>query len=147
MTPTKIIVHHSATPDCDLVSWHAIERYHRQRGWSDIGYHAGIELARGDYLCLYGRPELLPGAHTVGQNRSSLGFVFVGNYDSVEPDRRMLVLAARRVLAPWCLRYGLTPNDIYPHRDFADKTCPGSKFDMTLLRNLVWNECHALRGG
>jgi N-acetylmuramoyl-L-alanine amidase len=147
LAPSKIIIHHSATRDCDLLSWHAIEQYHREQGWSDIGYHAGIEKVRGDYVCLFGRPDVLPGAHTRGQNSRSLGFVFVGNYDTVEPDKRMLVLAARRVLAPWCLRYDLDPTVIHAHRDYAAKTCPGKRFDMALLRNLVWNECHALRDG
>jgi hypothetical protein len=147
LKPTSIIIHHSATPDCDLLSWHAIEQYHRKQGWSDIGYHAGIEQVRGDYVCLFGRPDTLPGAHTRGQNSRSLGFVFVGNFDDTEPERRMLALAARRVLAPWCLRFDLTPSSIVPHSDYAAKSCPGKRFDMATLRNLVWNECHALRDG
>lgn len=146
LKPSKIIVHHSATKDDDTVSWHAIEAYHRRQGWTDIGYHAGIEQARGDYLCVFGRPDVLVGSHTKGQNSSALGFVFVGNYDLVEPDDRMLVLAARRVLAPWCLRHNIKPSEIYGHRDYADKTCPGTKFDVARLRQIVEQECRALRG-
>lgn len=146
LNPSKIIVHHSATRDCDAVSWHAIEAYHRLRGWSDIGYHAGIEQARGDYLCIFGRPDLVPGAHTRGENTSSLGFLFVGNYDHVEPDDRMLVLASKRVLAPWCHRFGLSPTDIHAHNEYADKTCPGEKFDVARLQRIVWTELRALRG-
>lgn len=134
----RIIVHHSATRDSGTVSWGAIRNYHRQtNGWRDIGYHAGIELVGSQYVVQQGRPITVPGAHTVGQNQRSLGFCFVGDYDAVAPEERMLEQAAREVLAPWCKQFGLPVTAIFGHRDYAEKTCPGKLFDVDALRDLV----------
>ena len=142
---SKIIIHHSATADGDTFSWRAIRDFHiLTRGWLDIGYHAGCELIGDKYECMYGRPDHIVGAHASGHNRGSLGFCFVGNYDHSAPTNEMIGIAARRVLAPWCLTYGITTTDIIGHRDFSSKTCPASRFPMALLRDNVWYE---MKGG
>ncbi len=141
MNPKRIIIHHSATKDSISVSWSAIRRYHMfTRGWSDIGYHAGAEIVGTDVECFYGRPADREGAHTQGQNHSSLGFCFVGNYDLIEPDPMMLAVAAQRVLAPWCRLYKIPVSEIHGHREYANKSCPGELFDIGLLRDLVQTE-------
>jgi hypothetical protein len=146
LRPTKIVIHHSATKDQGTLSWPAIIDYHvNHNGWSDVGYHAGIERVGDTYLCLFGRPDVLPGAHTVGENGRSLGFCFVGDYDAAEPPHVMLRVAARRVLAPWLLRHGLGVDALVPHRQFAHKTCPGRMFDMHKLRAYCAEELDALR--
>lgn len=146
LQPHKIIIHHSATEDGRTFSWHAIHHYHTNvLGWSDIGYHAGIELFQDKYLCLFGRPDVVPGAHTRGFNADSLGFCFVGNFDEVEPQRSRLRCAARRVLVPWLLRHGLGVDTLVPHRNFSNKTCPGKLFDMDLLRHICAEEMDAVR--
>jgi len=136
--PKRIIIHHSATKDSQTVSWGAIRTYHTEKmGWSDIGYHAGIEVARDAYECFYGRPVTISGAHTRGHNNNTLGFCFVGNYDIVEPSAVMLKVAATRVLAPWMWQFGISIEDIHPHRTFANKTCPGSMFSMDVLKGHI----------
>jgi N-acetylmuramoyl-L-alanine amidase len=146
LKPKMVVIHHSATPDTGTLSWGAIQDYHvNHNGWSDVGYHAGIEQAGDRFLCFFGRPDVLAGAHTVGQNGRSLGFCFVGNFDEVAPGRSRLIVAARRVLAPWLLRYGLGPGDIVPHSQFASKSCPGKLFSMSELRDIVAEELDALR--
>jgi len=148
VTPDRIIIHHSATPDGDTYSWGAIEDYHViTRGWKDIGYHAGIEKVRGLLVCMYGRPNWMSGAHTVGQNSRSLGFCFVGCFDESPPPEAVLRVAARRVLVDWCITYGIEPSNIFAHRSFANKTCPGTVFDMDLLRQIVEEELHVATGG
>lgn len=138
MNPTRIIIHHSATKDSGTVSWSAIRRYHIfDRGWVDIGYHAGIEMVNDELECLYGRPATEQGAHTSGYNHDSLGFCFVGNYDIDTPDQRMLYTAARRVILPWCRQFGIAPENIYGHNQFSTKTCPGKLFPLDDLRGLV----------
>lgn len=134
----EIIIHHSATKDSGTVSWDAIRRYHMEdRGWSDIGYHYGIELVGSVYTVMVGRPEHIAGAHTVGRNAQSLGFCFVGDYDKESPPRPMLEGAAAAVLLPWCRRYNIHPERIRPHSEFANKTCPGRLFPMDELRAIV----------
>ena len=134
----RIIIHHSATKDSGTLSWAAIRRYHtHNNGWLDIGYHAGIELINYEYECLYGRPDTMDGAHTAGANHESLGFCFVGNYDQIAPTPEMLAAAARRVIAPWVKAFGISLDNIKPHRDFSQKTCPGKLFDMGDLLSMV----------
>jgi N-acetylmuramoyl-L-alanine amidase len=136
--PSLIIVHHSATRDSGTVSWDAIRRYHVETNkWKDIGYHAGVELVGDQYVIQHGRPWTGPAAHTAGQNSRSLGFCFVGDYDVASPDMTMLALAARAVLAPWCRQFGIKPDDIRPHSEFAPKTCPGKLFPVEQLREMV----------
>ena len=133
--PTRIIIHHSATKDSSTVSWGAIRRYHTvDLGWSDIGYHAGIEFARDAFECFYGRPVTRNGGHTRGHNNNTLGFCFVGDYDAEEPPAMMLKYAAERVIVPWMWQFDIDPDHIHPHRKFANKTCPGEKFNMDELK-------------
>ena len=40
----KIIIHCSATPEGRDVKADEIKQWHKDRGWSDIGYHFVIEL-------------------------------------------------------------------------------------------------------
>lgn len=144
LRPSMIVIHHSATRDSGTVSWDAIRRYHTQtNGWREIGYHAGIELVGNDYVVQHGRPLTVVGGHTKGHNSRSLGFCFVGDYDTVAPEQFMLALAARAVLAPWCRKFGLTADDLRPHSEFAPKTCPGKLFPMQVLRDLVRAEMGA----
>lgn len=146
LKPEKIVIHHSATPDGRTLSWSAIHEYHvNTNGWKDIGYHAGIEEVDGRFVCLFGRPDVLAGAHTVGENGRSLGFCFVGNFDSTAPEAARLRVACRRVLAPWLLRYGLGVEALVPHNQFAAKSCPGKLFDMGELRRICGEELDGLR--
>ena len=157
----RIIIHHSATEDGASFSWRAIRHYHLSWAYkgriiteaeakaliaahknvkppySDVGYHAGIELLGTEYECLYGRPTTKNGAHTRGENGDSLGFCFVGDYDVVEPDPGMLIVAAKRVLAPWCVEHHIDPGEIDGHRKYANKTCPGKLFNIDELRCVV----------
>jgi len=167
--PRKIVIHHSLTKDGATVSWSAIRRYHRswahdgkiiceakaialidrdvegvKRPWLDIGYHAGCEMVvsggRVVFECLYGRPVTVAGAHARGHNDDSLGFCFVGNFDERVPSQKMLEVAARRVIAPWCAQFGILTQNIIGHREVSNKTCPGSKFDMYELVEIVREE-------
>lgn len=131
MKPTKIIIHHSLTKDSGTVSWGAVRRWHvEHNGWIDIGYHAGVELVYTEYEMFIGRMWDKGGAHTLGQNSKSLGFLFVGNYDAQPPPDRMLEVGAK-VIALWMRLFNIPKDKVYGHHKFADyKSCPGSKFDI-----------------
>lgn len=142
MVPNKCIVHHSLTKDGQTVSWDAIRRYHKEtNGWNEIGYHYGIELIGTFYEVLSGRPENEAGAHCKGQNAASIGICFVGNYDLEEPPEEMMKRATA-VFYPILRRLRITPENIFPHSAFAQKTCPGTKFPMNrfveAMRTGVW---------
>lgn len=134
----KILIHHSLTKDQTVVDWPAIRRYHIEtNGWDDIGYHWGIENVNGAIVLQKGRPENVPGAHTIGMNDKSLGICVVGNYDLAVPSETVLNRLAD-LCALKCKEYHLRPEDIEPHHKYASyKTCPGSMFPMERLRDKV----------
>jgi hypothetical protein len=140
MKPEKIILHHSATKDGPTVSWNAIRRYHVvECVWGDIGYHFGIEHVAdpgdpaGSFEILIGRVLDAAGAHTRGENQRSIGICFVGNFDQCRPPQGQWQAGLK--LVRWLLRStGLSAADVFGHRDFANKTCPGKLFDVEKFR-------------
>jgi hypothetical protein len=139
MEVREIIIHHSATKDAGTVSWNAIRRYHiNECKWNDIGYHFGIEwvedaLHLGHFETLIGRMPDQDGAHTTGHNSKAIGICLIGNLDE-EPVPLGQWEEAKR-LVRWLLKeFKLTTESVYGHRDFAPKTCPGKKFNLTNFR-------------
>jgi N-acetylmuramoyl-L-alanine amidase len=130
MIPKRIVLHHSLTADSGTVSWGAIRRYHTEtNGWSAIGYHFGIELVGDWYEVLLGRMMNETGAHTAGQNHDSLGVCFVGNFDETPvPDEQWR--AGVKLVRGLCTVFGIPASQIYGHREFAPKSCPGKLFDV-----------------
>lgn len=132
--PEAIIIHHSWKPEDNIVfeEWDNIRDYHiNHNGWSDIGYHYGLEYVNGEVKVQIGRNEDVQGAHTLGMNLRSIGICVIGNYD--EQDITSEIFDA---LVTLCVdirsRYGKLP--IEPHNKYADyKTCPGTKFPMDKL--------------
>lgn len=71
----KIVIHCADTfADMDIGA-KEIDQWHRQRGWSQIGYHYVIRRS-GEIE--KGRPENTPGAHVAGHNTGSIGICLVG---------------------------------------------------------------------
>ena len=141
MKHTKIICHHSLTKDSGSVSWGAIRRYHTETlKWKDIGYHAGIELVISGgklyYETLIGRMWDTPGAHVRGHNSHSLGLCFVGNYDLSPPEYEMLIVGAK-LIRLWMRLFDIDIHEVYAHRDFSTKSCPGEMFDMNKLKSYI----------
>jgi N-acetylmuramoyl-L-alanine amidase len=126
--PTHIIIHHSLTKDGSTVSWQAIRRYHVEtKGWNAIGYQLGIEKIGDHYEILMGRMLDEVGAHTKGLNAKSIGICVVGNFDEEE-----LPSEALEILLELCRSlmdiFGIPVENVKRHSDYADKSCPGTKF-------------------
>jgi len=138
----RIIVHHSLTEDSRTVSWGAIRDWHTGKNpespyrWRDIGYHFGIERINENYEIMVGRMIQEIGAHTKGYNRDSVGICVVGNFDLVSPDAAQYSLSAR-LISSICDLFDIPHSQVFGHRDFANKSCPGNKFDMDFLRSLL----------
>src|SRR5690242_7167108 len=73
-----IAIHCSATPAKMDIGVAEIRRWHKDRGWSDIGYH---HVIRRDGTIEEGRDESIPGAHVEGYNSCSIGVCLVGGMD------------------------------------------------------------------
>jgi len=128
----KIILHCSATkPDHDIGA-DEIRRWHKARGWSDIGYHYVI---RRDGSLEPGRDEARVGAHTQGYNQGSIGVCVVGG-TSLAGDPLYNFTAGQMVRLKALVRELMArfpEARIHGHNEFADKACP--TFDVQ-----VWAE-------
>lgn len=76
---TDIIIHCTATKAWQDLTADDIRRMHKDKGWSDIGYHYVI---RRDGTTENGRDVDIMGAHVAGYNEHSIGVVYVGGLDS-----------------------------------------------------------------
>jgi hypothetical protein len=112
-----------------------------QAAWSDVGYNALVETIGKHVHVVMGRPLYKIGAHCPdqGMNRRAWSICFVGNYDVDEPPTDMLEAAAKRFIVPlMVLNKKITLDHIIGHRDAAhDRTCPGKKFELDTLRDIV----------
>jgi N-acetylmuramoyl-L-alanine amidase len=125
----EIIIHCTATPEGRECTVDEIRRWHRQRGFSDIGYHYIVHL-NGD-LDL-GRNVDISGAHCLNHNAHSIGVVYVGGVakDGKTPkDTRTQEQKATLASLLLDLRKLYPKATIHGHRDFANKACPS--FDAT----------------
>jgi hypothetical protein len=134
----EIVLHHTWAPTAaqykGAATWEAIRRYHvDNRGWSDIGYHVGIG-PDGSIWTL--RPAERSGAHVLNRNAHTLGVAIVGNFDSEDPMRNGLPVAAdvcRMALEVYKLPVGA----VRFHREFQPKSCPGKLVGLAEFRTRV----------
>lgn len=120
---TKIIVHCADTPEGRDDKAADIRRWHKARGFNDIGYHYVVDL---DGTIEPGRDVEIAGAHTTGHNADSIGVCYIGGADTdMKPkDTRTddQKTALRLLLKYLVQKY--PGAKIYGHRDFAKKACP-----------------------
>lgn len=121
-----IIVHCSDTPEGRNNTVEDIRRWHKQRGWSDIGYHYVVYL---DGSVHNGRNVDKIGAHCENYNSNSIGICYIGgktvdmksNKDTRTPKQKEALLRLLRELRK------LYPTaKIVGHKDLdkKGKTCP-----------------------
>lgn len=126
--PKEIILHCTATRNGRAVAAEDIDRWHRARGFSKIGYHVLIQPSGKVETTLRGFEEV--GAHCLGHNQDTLGIALVGGcsstsepeYDAFTPAQIIsLIRAIRRLieLYPAC-RAHVTRHCAYN----SGKACP-----------------------
>ena len=133
-----LVVHCSATKEDMDIGVADIRRWHRQRGFLDVGYHYVI---RRDGTIEKGREETVPGAHARGFNEKSLGVCLVGGVES-DGETAEQNFTPQQYESLKSLLFDL--RDKYPgsqvlgHRDLprVNKACPS--FDMPQLWH-HWN--------
>jgi len=98
--PRKVILHCSATRDSgNHVDAATIDAWHKDKGWTGIGYHFVIKR---DGEIEQGRAEDAIGAHTLGQNKNSLGVCLVGTCDFTFPQIESLIVLYKRIKLTYC---------------------------------------------
>lgn len=141
MRPTHIVVH------CSDSLWGTtidIDRWHRERGWSGIGYHACIlngyvtseDAIMGRRDALYdgalcpGRSldmdsEFEPhevGTHAAGWNNRSVAVCLIGKGEYTKSQMNVLRIQVRA----WMLRYSIPAANVIGHNEIpgVTKACP-----------------------
>ncbi|MDD2300720.1 MAG: N-acetylmuramoyl-L-alanine amidase [Fermentimonas sp.] len=120
---SKIIIHCSATPEGRHHTVKDIDRWHRDRGFAQVGYHWVVYL---DGSIHPGRNENIAGAHTVGHNSDSIGVCYIGGVDSnmnaKDTRTENQKIALRNLVNELLKKY---PNStVHGHNEFAAKACP-----------------------
>lgn len=121
---TEIIVHCTATPEGKDFTIKDITAWHKQRGFSTIGYHYVVYR---DGSVHNGRDVNVAGAHCTGHNAHSIGVCYVGGLDKdgkTPKDTRTNVQKASLEILLRKLRTLYPTAKIYGHRDFANRACP-----------------------
>jgi len=119
-----IIIHCTATPEGREHDVEDIRRWHKAKGWSDIGYHYLIKI---DGTIEPGRSVEIPGAHARGFNHDSIGIVYVGGMDSdmkAPKDTRTSAQKQSFGQLLWALKEEFPNAKIIGHRDVSTKACP-----------------------
>lgn len=120
----EIIVHCSATREGHDFTVEDIRKWHKQRGFADIGYHYVVYR---DGSVHNGRDVYLVGAHCTGHNTYSIGVCYIGGCkidgrspkDTRTPEQKAALLNLLKDLKkkyPYATVHG--------HYEFANKFCP-----------------------
>ena len=125
--PTKIIVHHDGASRAGT-SFDVINQYHKDKQFplSSLGFFVGYHfLIERDGSIRQARDVAEEGAHTVGENTSSVGVCLAGNMDEELPTKEQII-SLGGLLGELVQAHNIKPTHIYPHRKYAEKTCYGS---------------------
>lgn len=113
---TKVVVHCSDSMHGTVED---IRRWHKERGFADIGYHFVIYK---DGSCHIGRTIDQVGSHVAGHNTESIGICLIGvDMDDINSEQ----LSACEGIIFGLRAYNKTLK-VFGHRDFnKGKLCPG----------------------
>ena len=121
---TEIIVHSTATPKGMNATANDINRWHRQRGFDEIGYHFVI-LRSGEIQA--GRAIEKVGEHCKGHNSDTIGVAYVGglneNKQSADTRTGAQKISLNVLLGNLVKQYP-TIRKISGHRDYCNTACP-----------------------
>ena len=127
----EIIIHCSATPENKSYTVDDITKWHKQRGWSTIGYHYVVYL---DGSVHNGRDVNISGAHCTNHNSKSIGICYIGGLDSTgkiakdtrtDAQKKSLVSLVKNLQG----MYKLSDSNIHCHNEYANKACPSFKIN------------------
>lgn len=120
----QIIIHCSDTIEGKNFTVDDIKKWHKARGWTDIGYHYVVYL---DGSIHKGRNEEVVGAHCEGHNDHSIGVCYIGGkeagtFKAKDTRTKAQKEALIRLLMKLVCKY--PEAEIVGHRDLANRKCP-----------------------
>lgn len=120
-----LVVHCSATKEGKDFGVDDFRKWHKRKGWSDVGYHFCIRL---DGTIEEGRPIEKIGAGVRGYNSNSIHICYTGGVDeNIKPkDTRTEAQKEALRFKLMALKQQFPHAEILGHRDFPDvrKACP-----------------------
>ena len=119
----RIIIHCSATnPEQDFCAAD-IDRWHKAKGWSGIGYHYVIKL---DGTIEKGRDVSKAGAHAFGYNKRSIGVCYIGGVDMDGKPSDTRTEEQKRAMNVFIqmLKNDYLGATVHGHNEFSSKACP-----------------------
>jgi hypothetical protein len=135
---TWIIIHHS---DSDYGSAAIIDKWHRDRGFDELGYHfvIGNGTKSGD-----GQIEVGPrwtkqkwGAHDNAldnrYNISGIGICLVGNFNNTHPTEKQM-RSVLRLVVYLMRKYNIPADHVLGHGETKDTQCPGRYLHVATIR-------------
>ena len=143
----SIVIHCSDSPFGDAK---IIDQWHKERGWSGIGYHYVItnlfpkttknKITSSDGLIEEGRGIEKKGSHCYGHNSRSIGICLVGVDEFTNPQYKALKSLCVRLMK----EFKIPIEKVKGHYELdSKKTCPN--IDADFIRTLV--ELEKLKGG
>lgn len=122
---SEIIVHCTATPEGKDYTVDDIRAWHRQRGWSDIGYHYVVYR---DGRVLEGRPVGQVGSHVAGRNTGTISISYIGGLTADGKAAKDTRTAAQRASLLWLVTElrarHKSITKVTGHNQYAAKACP-----------------------
>jgi len=139
---STIVVHHSAT---DRGSARTFDRYHKDKGWDELGYHFvignGSETPDGMIEVGARWNKQKHGAHCKTAdnyfNEHGIGICLVGDFTKSRPTARQMA-ALERLTAFLCATCHIPPDHVVTHGAVTRKTaCPGRNLSIAEVRRAV----------
>jgi hypothetical protein len=117
---TDIVIHCSDSPGHMDIGAEDIDRWHKERGYSQIGYHFVI---RRNGKVEIGRPLKRSGAHCKGINRFSIGVCLAGRNEFNDEQFDALRGLVKNIKSVFTITKVAGHRD-YPSAKRQGKTCP-----------------------
>lgn len=123
MTWKYIMLHCTATPAERIITREDIDRYHRQRGFREIGYHF---IVHPDGRVEEGRALSQMGAHCKGWNYTAIGVAYIGGLDRMGNPKDTRTKAQKEAIANLVegLKRLFPIKRVLGHNEVAAKACP-----------------------
>lgn len=144
---SRIILHHTAIEWTGKSQLGLIDRIHRERWGTGIGYHVLIQPEGEIFSATLARPFPRIGAHARGNNSDSIGIALAGNFSLIEPSPELIsftaatiVQLARTIITHDNPELFKTISDrVFPHNALSKTECPGSLFSWDELVNQIYD--------
>ena len=130
----RIILHCTATRAGKQINVKQIDKWHRDRGWSEIGYHY---VLYADGTIATGRDIRKKGAHVKGHNHDSVGVAYVGGLDKNKTPKDTMTMQQEMAFLHLVnsLRVVFGDMSVHGHNEYSNKACPS--FDVQEKYNFL----------